>query len=82
MITSDVLYLKSSRFCGHSGPVTGVKFNPAGTILASCSRDKTVRLWVNNVEGRSADFKAHTSAVRSVDFRYVDLTVIKQKFVT
>jgi len=60
--------IRAYKFCGHSAPVTGVKFNPAGTLIASCSRDKTVRLWVNNVEGRSSDFKAHTSAVRSVDF--------------
>ena len=63
--------IRAYKFCGHSAPVTGVKFNPAGTLIASCSRDKTVRLWVNNVEGRSSDFKAHTSAVRSVDFRFV-----------
>ena len=67
----EIRFLHSFRFCGHSAPVTGVKFNPAGTLIASCSRDKTVRLWVNNVEGRSSDFKAHTSAVRSVDFRFV-----------
>ena len=30
---------------GHRGPVYGVSFDPQGKILASCSKDKTVRLW-------------------------------------
>ena len=36
--------------------------------MASCSRDKTVRLWTPNVKGDVTVFKAHTSSVRSVEF--------------
>ena len=61
-------YLGPFRFCGHSDAVTGVTFSPSGKIIASCSRDKMVRLWENGVEGRSTEFKGHTAAVRSVDF--------------
>src|SRR6266436_6202345 len=29
---------------GHTGAVTGLTFHPSGTVLASCSKDRTVRL--------------------------------------
>jgi WD40 repeat protein len=30
---------------GHTGPVTGLAFHPTGTLLASVSKDRTVKLW-------------------------------------
>ena len=65
MLSTILLFV---RFCGHSDAVTGVTFTPSGNIIASCSRDKMVRLWENSVEGRSTEFKGHTAAVRSVHF--------------
>eukprot|EP00892_Ulva_mutabilis_P004509 jgi/Ulvmu1/242/UM001_0246.1 len=32
-------------FSGHEGPVSGLAFNPSNTTVATCSWDKTVRLW-------------------------------------
>ena len=34
-----------SPLTGHQRPIYGVSFDPKGEILASCSKDKTVRLW-------------------------------------
>jgi WD40 repeat protein len=33
------------RMRGHTGSVTAVRFSPSGKIIASSSKDKTLRLW-------------------------------------
>lgn len=59
---------KAFRYSGHSDAVLGLSFSPSGRLLASCSRDKTVRIWVNSARAESTDFKAHSASVRSVEF--------------
>ena len=52
---------------GHEGEVFGVKFNPDGSILASCSHDKHIFLW--RVYGECENFmvlKGHKNAVLDV----------------
>lgn len=39
---------RPSKFLGHKGAVYDVAVNPGGTMLASASKDNTVRLWNNN----------------------------------
>eukprot|EP00116_Pleurobrachia_bachei_P005054 sb/3465316/ len=60
--------MRAYRFLGHKDSVMSVKFSPSGHLIASGSRDRTIRLWIPSVKGESTVFKAHTNTVRSVDF--------------
>ena len=51
---------------GHKGNIYGVAFAPNGKILATASRDQTVRLW--SVDGKELGILAHPSQVRCVAF--------------
>lgn len=55
-------------FKGHTNVVNGVDFASNGEYMVSCSSDQTVRLWVPTISGGSTSFKAHTAAVRYVNF--------------
>lgn len=53
---------------GHGGAVTGVAFSPDGTTLASCSKDKTVRLWSLDEGAASRIRIEHEAVVEDVAF--------------
>ena len=57
---------------GHSDSVYCVVFHPTAPLLATCSYDKTVRLWLLSEDNSSATcvaiLEGHTNAVNSVAF--------------
>lgn len=37
---------------GHSARVWDAQWNPTGTLLATCSGDKTIKIWGQNIDGK------------------------------
>ncbi|ETO36350.1 NB-ARC domain-containing protein [Reticulomyxa filosa] len=53
---------------GHSDTVTCVKFSPDGSRLASCSDDKTIRLWDTSSGKQLQLLEGHLNSVTAIDF--------------
>jgi WD40 repeat protein len=70
-IDTDLRNLKYGRYpdlIGHSSWVYSVAFSPDGKYLASCSQDKTVKLWSIESQREVTTLQSHRSEVNSVAF--------------
>ncbi len=64
--TYECKYFKALH--GHSNRIFAVAFSPDGSILASCSGDRTIKLWDVETWRCFHTFKEHTSWVWSLAF--------------
>jgi len=55
-------------YTGHTDEVNAVKWNPSGTLLATCSDDNTAKVWDINSPSQEPkwDFKAHQQEIYTV----------------
>lgn len=60
--------VKARTLEGHTGSVLGVIFSPDGKVLATGSRDKTIKLWDPKSGELKRTLTGHTGHVESLTF--------------
>ncbi|XP_074303689.1 WD40 repeat-containing protein HOS15 [Silene latifolia] len=53
-------------FAGHQGEVNCVKWDPTGTLLASCSDDNTAKIWSMRQDSYVHDLKEHLKEIYTI----------------
>ncbi|KAL9257244.1 WD40 repeat-containing protein [Drosera capensis] len=60
----DLIPIKT--FAGHKGEVNCVKWDPSGSLLASCSDDVTAKIWSLKQDTFIHDFKEHSKEIYTI----------------
>lgn len=68
MIWNLAREVRCLKFLGHTDAVTSIAYSSNGSLLASASRDCTIRLWKPTIRGESYEIRAHSAAVRTISF--------------
>src|SRR5438034_347921 len=53
---------------GHRGSVLAVAYAPTGKLLASCSRDKTIKVWDARTGKLKRVLEGHSGGLECIDF--------------
>jgi len=68
-------FVLANELRGHAKAVSSVKFSPDGKWIASCSADKTIRLWESNTGASCGTLEGHVLGINDVawasDSRYL-----------
>ncbi|RLN98644.1 hypothetical protein BBJ28_00020832 [Nothophytophthora sp. Chile5] len=59
-------YVQLPELYGHSRKVLALGFNCDGTLMASGSNDRTIRIWETASDREAADLRGHTDAILSL----------------
>lgn len=69
MIVWDVETKKEiQQYSAHNGVIHNIKFHKLGNCLASCSQDKTIKIYDLRSQKVIQSYEAHRAPVVSVDF--------------
>ncbi|KAK4726194.1 hypothetical protein R3W88_031111 [Solanum pinnatisectum] len=53
-------------FSGHQNEINAIKWDPSGSLLASCFDDTTVKMWSMKQDGCLHDFREHSKEIHTI----------------